>query len=155
MLYVLLLLISALAIWCCTQAQSSTTSPSFLSDLENTLAMNGTLASLASAIQQFEGWFPGSVSYRNNNPGNLKYLGQAGALGADPRGFAVFDSFDSGWQALLDLLAHYRAYYPNWTLLDLMNVYAPARDNNNPSAYANFIAQQAGIAMDTTLKELA
>ncbi len=40
-----------------------------------------------------------SVSLRNNNPGNLKYIGQAGAIGADKRGFARFATLEAGISA--------------------------------------------------------
>lgn len=36
---------------------------------------------------------------QNNNPGNLLYAGQAGATGADYRGFAIFSTLQAGQQA--------------------------------------------------------
>ena len=41
-----------------------------------------------------------TLAYKNNNPGNLKYAGQKGAVGSDNRGFAVFDTVNSGFEAL-------------------------------------------------------
>ena len=70
-------------------------------------AGEGALGHLADAIQEHEGWTAphqglprGSVAYRNNNPGNLKYVGQRSAIGKDERGFAIFPSYDSGRGAL-------------------------------------------------------
>jgi len=40
-----------------------------------------------------------SPSFRNNNPGNLKYIGQAGSIGADKKGFARFISLEAGTTA--------------------------------------------------------
>ena len=54
----------------------------------------------ASTIQTIEGWYPGSKSYRNNNPGNLKFDKQPEATGADPQGFAVFPDYAHGLTAL-------------------------------------------------------
>ena len=41
---------------------------------------------------------------RNNNPGNLKFAGQAGAVGQDKDGFAIFSSMDAGVAAQQALL---------------------------------------------------
>lgn len=49
------------------------------------------LHDLALAHQTHEGWFPGSMSYRNNNPGNLR--GKDGA-------FQIFPSYQAGFTAL-------------------------------------------------------
>ena len=106
---------------------------------------------IAIAIQTFEGYFPGSVSFRNNNPGNLKYARQPGTTGQDARGFAIFATFDEGWDALIALLNKRAAQHPEWTLLDLFNSYAPPTDNNNPEQYASFVAEHTGLTPDTTL----
>src|SRR5206468_10792525 len=58
------------------------------------------LSAWADAIQEFEGWHPGSRSYRNNNPGNLKGGGQAGAVGQDDEGHTIFSSYAAGRKAL-------------------------------------------------------
>jgi hypothetical protein len=57
------------------------------------------LAEWTAAIQSFEGWFPGSVSYRNKNPGNLKYTGQRKAIGRDAQNHAIFASYKDGYDA--------------------------------------------------------
>ena len=38
----------------------------------------GDFSTIASTIQTIEGWFPGSLSQQNNNPGNLRPAGQSG-----------------------------------------------------------------------------
>ena len=54
----------------------------------------------ANAIAQFEGYnTASSAAARNHNPGNLKFAGQAGAIGQDSRGFAIFPDDITGFQA--------------------------------------------------------
>lgn len=117
-----------------------------------------TIRLMADAIQGFEGWFPGSRSYRNNNPGNLKYTawthGQ-GATGQDSTGFAVFPNYETGRAALTSLLMLRVRQHPEWTILDLFNSYAPPSDNNPTAQYAATVAKKAGVTADTKLGELA
>lgn len=113
----------------------------------------GTTSTIAGVIQQQEGWYPGSVAYRNNNPGNLIYAGQAGATqGAD--GFAVFSSYQDGLNALNNQLQLYAGR--GLTIQDMMNVYAPATQaGNNPTLYASNIAGALGVSPDTRLLDLS
>ena len=101
---------------------------------------------IAEAIQIHEGWFPpsaknprGSVSYRNKNPGNLKFAGQREAIGRDERGFAIFPTVEAGQRALLNDINAKFTRNPNLTIEGLISVYAPSSDNNNEQAYVNFI----------------
>jgi hypothetical protein len=107
---------------------------------------------IASTIQQVEGYYPGSLAYQNNNPGNLVYVGQAGATpGAG--GFAKFGSYDDGLQALDNQIQLYAAR--GMTISQMMNTYAPASAGNNPTAYANQIAGALGVDPNTSLLDLA
>ena len=108
-------------------------------------------ATIAQTIQQVEGYYPGSVAYTNNNPGNLIFVGQAGATpGAG--GFAAFPSYDAGYQALLNQIQNYANR--GLTIDQMMNLYAPAgQGNNNPTAYANTIASALGVSTDTTVAD--
>jgi hypothetical protein len=60
----------------------------------------------------------------------------------DPEGYAIFDSFAGGYLALLyDLQvkcsgSSSHRLTPSSTLLDLVKVYAPAGDSNDPGSYA-------------------
>lgn len=58
----------------------------------------------AKAIEKEEFWAPGTRSYRNCNPGNIKashYTIQfPGEKGVDRDGFLIFDTYDSGFKAL-------------------------------------------------------
>lgn len=99
------------------------------------------LEALADGIMQFEGFHKDSRSWRNRNPGNLRPFQPTQAQDGD--GYRVFPSLALGWQALLDdLTAKFNGSHgltPQSTLLDLFNLYAPAGDANNPSAYTQFV----------------
>jgi hypothetical protein len=110
-------------------------------------------ATIASTIQQVEGYYPGSVAYRNNNPGNLKYVGQAGATGADANGFAVFPDYATGLQALDDQIQLYAGR--GLSIQGMMQIYAPASDGNNPNSYAAQVAGALGVDPSTSLLALS
>lgn len=57
------------------------------------------VSAIAAAIQTQEGYYPGSLAYQNNNPGNLVYAGQPGAS-PGAWGFAKFSSYAAGEAAL-------------------------------------------------------
>lgn len=79
----------------------------------------------------------GSRSFRNNNPGNLKYskfTAAAGATGADADGFAIFPDPTTGANAQRSLLFT-TPEYKNLTLQSAISRYAPAGDNNDPDKY--------------------
>jgi hypothetical protein len=115
------------------------------------------IEAIADAIMKFEGWAPGSKSYRNRNPGNLE----------DSNGnYHVFQSLVEGYSALLsDLRAKFQGKTktglgPDSTLIQLMMKYAPPTDNNPTQAYTDFIcgwvtkALGITVTQDTPLKEL-
>jgi hypothetical protein len=61
------------------------------------------LDTIAQTIQQVEGYYPGTLAYRNNNPGNLVYTSYyAQNYGAVPGdgGFAKFPDYGTGYAAL-------------------------------------------------------
>jgi hypothetical protein len=103
----------------------------------------------ANAITEFEGWYPGSRSFRNNNPGNLRYIRQNGAHN-DGGGYAKFNSYEQGWNALMTMLANAAAgkskvYQPSMTLVHFFQVYAPSADGNHPIEYAKFVAKRLDV----------
>lgn len=119
------------------------------------------LDAVAQAIQSHEGWAPGSVSFRNNNPGNLKYAGQPGATGADANGFAVFPTYDAGFQALKNQLSLDASRNPDWTLTQFFtkylggNPYNPQVTNQgDPFAYASDVASKIGAAVTDGIGKL-
>lgn len=109
----------------------------------------------ASAIMEFEGWFPGSVSWRNNNPGNLKAAGQPGIVTKDSQGHAIFDSFQNGWRALVNQLraaveGRSAVYTPSMTIEQFFSRYAEA----NSKEYAAFVSARLGVSPQTQIREL-
>jgi hypothetical protein len=110
------------------------------------------VSDLAAAIQTFEGYYPGSLAYRNNNPGNLRPGSLAvGATGSNG-GYAVFPDYATGWAALLGLIQS-TTYYGD-TLIQFFQTYAPAADNNNPAAYAAGVAANLGVDANTPISQL-
>lgn len=133
-------------------------------------APTNKLEAWAKAIQTFEDYVPpggkyrgggiakeGSLSWRNNNPGNLRWS----PYEIDNiNNFSVFATYEEGWKALLFQLriavdGRSNAYRPNMTLLQFFEKYAPSGDNNHPATYAKFVADQLGVSVDTIIKDLA
>lgn len=109
---------------------------------------------LAMAIQEFKGWGPKSRSFRNNNPGNLRYSRFCDQM---DDGFVKFPCYFTGLFALL---------YDLWCkcsgktttkldggsdLVELFEVYAPLGDGNEPYVYVNHVAARLGLSTDTRL----
>lgn len=113
----------------------------------------GAAAALAASIQRMEGYYPGSLAYKNNNPGNLMFVGQAGAVRAPDGFFASFPSYDAGYRALLSQLENYAGR--GLTIQSMIAIYAPAGHGaNDPGRYADFVAGQLGVAVNTPLSQL-
>lgn len=110
---------------------------------------------LAAAIQRHEGWFVGSRSYQNNNPGNIKYVGQSLAVGQDEAGFCVFATYEDGYNELTRELtlafAGMYGYSPTMSLYEFFAVYSPDGSGNS---YAEDVASQLGVSPDTELINL-
>ena len=95
----------------------------------------------------------GARNERNNNPGNMKYGPNAikwGATGKDSGGFAIFPSMAVGFQAMQNLLGQYGSQGTD-TVSGIVSRWAPAKDHNNPVAYANFVAKQMGVTTSQRL----
>lgn len=113
------------------------------------------LDSFALEIQKFEGYYEGSLSYRNNNPGNLRYSSlQTGKKD----GFAYFETYDDGFNALINYLGNIcenksNIYTPEMTLEEFFHVYAPPSDNNNSSYYASVVTDNLGVDDEHQIKE--
>ncbi len=122
---------------------------------------SSTVALIASAIQRNEGYYPGSVAYRNNNPGNLRPLKSGTWPGQDgvANGYAVFATYADGLAALnsqiqtnIDrglTLTEFFAGKPG-----VYAGYAPAADSNQPRQYAANVASWTGLPLDVPLNQL-
>jgi hypothetical protein len=119
------------------------------------------ISTWAAAIAQFEGFnTAGSRPARNNNPGDLMFAGQPGAVGKDSGGFAIFPDAPTGWTALYNQLNAYVSNFPDYSLLQIMAHYlgqsTPTSDSQgNAFTYAGFVAQALGVDPSTTLAALA
>ena len=130
-------------------------------DFVNKRVFGDKLTEWALAIQKFEGYFKGSLSFKNNNPGNIRYAGMyaAMALRNDGNNFCVFESYEKGFEALKILLKRAASglssiYKPDDTLLQFYSKYAPSSDGNHPLTYATYIAKRIGVTVNTKIKEL-
>ena len=130
--------------------------------------MNDLLTKFCLAIQHFEGYYPpdeqypyGTASYRNCNPGNLKYSQYTESLGAiakSPAGFAIFSNYEDGFAALCQFVsdaAHNELKaYQNCTIDSFFFIYAPPADNNPTNTYAQYVAAYVGLPLDTPISSL-
>lgn len=92
-----------------------------------------------------------SRAERNNNPGNLNFVGQAGATleGGNNARFAKFGSTAEGVSALAKQLGRYGDRGLN-TLKKIINTYAPSSENNT-QAYIDALSKRLGVSGDQTL----
>ena len=100
------------------------------------------LEQLANQISILEGYpKKGTLAQRQNNPGNLRYVGQLGAVRGD-KGFARFKTPQEGFQALHRqiLLDASRKL----TLKQFVYKYAPPNQNNSV-AYLNHVSRSLNI----------
>ena len=111
----------------------------------------GDFSTVASTIQTIEGWFPGSISYSNNNPGNLRPAGQPGCtpVSTASGSFCSFPSLVQGQQALDSQIALDASR--GLTIQQFAAKYAPAQDSNNPASYAAQIAAATGLSVNDPL----
>jgi hypothetical protein len=112
------------------------------------LAGVGQLTAVAQAIQTQEGWYPGSVSYTDNNPGNLMAVGQSGCT-ATPAGFCSFATYADGWNALLNQISLDASR--GMSISQFTASYAPASAGNDPVTYASNIADAVGLSPSDSL----
>ncbi|MEW6741102.1 MAG: hypothetical protein AB1325_14530 [Nitrospirota bacterium] len=98
----------------------------------------------------------GNRPWRNNNPGNLRFTTdaaarEAGAIGRDKDGFAIFPDYETGRQAL-----------ENWwqkraeqgkTIKEALEKYAPKNENDLES-YLTGVEKAIGKSRDTKISDL-
>jgi len=99
----------------------------------------------------------GTVAWRCNNPGNLKYgpfAQEYGAIDQDYGGHAIFPNLDLGNRAHEHLLFDVSSKYYNLTLIDAVSKYAPESDGNNPWQYQRYITKKTGVEGHRLLRTL-
>lgn len=124
----------------------------------------GSLTEIAQSIQQLEGWYApgqnpnypnGTLSWRNNNPGNIiytNYYAQNFNATRGEGGFSKFPNYQTGFAALEHQIQLYALR--GETLSSMMAKYAPASDNNDPAAYAYNLASLLGASPSTSVQTL-
>lgn len=90
------------------------------------------------------------LAYRNNNPGNLRYVGQAGAV-SGASGFARFPTPEAGFQALLNQIALDTSR--GLTLKSYLYKFAPPKENDT-HAYLSYVANRLNVAPDIPMTQV-
>jgi len=99
-----------------------------------------------------------SAAVRNFNPWNIMDTG-FGWQKVPWERFTRFDTPAQWFNALVSKIQNIQnwgsiVYSPNMTITQYISKYAPASDNNNVSAYANFIANKLWVSVNTTIWQL-
>ena len=106
--------------------------------------------SIDAAIQKFEGYAPGTLAYKNNNPGNLVYAPWEAAYGCSAGGaggFAVCPSYAAGQQIQDALVSTY--VDQGLSIQDMLAKWSPpTAQGNSQQSYQNYVAS---VASDTGL----
>jgi hypothetical protein len=120
--------------------------------------LDQVVESMAQAIQQAEGWYEGSFSFRTNNPGNITDMGRPGQIGTvtNPNSgitFPVFDTYENGFAALVWKLKRAftgasSTYLPTMSIYEFFDKYSGDRNE------AETVAGLLGIDPNTTLGDL-
>ena len=88
---------------------------------------------------------------RNNNPGNLNFVGQKGASLERPGGrFAKFETAFDGLRAMSRQLTLYAKRGID-SVSSIISTWAPASDGNNTQAYVNGVAKALGVNPNSKL----
>ncbi len=112
---------------------------------------NPITPALADAITKQEGFFPGSASYKNNNPGNIMDLGYYRQTGQFR--LQAYSTLEEGRAALESLIDKYIS--AGHTLTSFFAKYAPSgHGGNDPNIYAKNVAGWLGIPVDVPLAQV-
>lgn len=91
----------------------------------------------------------GTLAWRNNNPGNVKFgefAKKHGAVGRGHNDMAVFPTVEMGKTAMRELLFNPKGRYFNLTIRKAISIYAPDFDGNDSNAYTHFICTHAKLS---------
>ena len=96
----------------------------------------------------------GTLAWRNNNPGNIRYTEfarRAGAI-AGAHGFAVFPDKQTGRDAIKRLLVSKN--YKDLTIANAVSRYAPPSENNT-AGYQRSLANMTGLSINRRMSDLS
>jgi hypothetical protein len=130
-----------------TTLATPTASPTAVSPINLT---GDAFVRLQRAIEKQEGYTPGTLAYRNNNPGNLKFVGQPGATMGEG-GYAKFPDYASGVEAVKRQLGIDAGR--GLTLGQEINKWAPPNENNTAQYLAN-VSASTGFSPNARLSDL-
>lgn len=92
---------------------------------------------------------------RNNNPLNIRYVEKNKWKGRVKTKrdyqFEEFETMYYGYRAAFLILHKYMTLYNLHTPFQICARWAPIGDNNNPSAYANFVCNRMGCGLNDEL----
>jgi len=102
------------------------------------------LDNITQAIAQWEGFFKsGSVSQRNNNPGDIE---------TSSGSYVDYQDSGDGWDALYQWVSTHAASNPQWNFYDMMDYYQngsttakPQQNGGDSDAYAEYVAGYLGV----------
>lgn len=146
----LLLILAAVILWWLSSKGSNQTNLSPQGSTPD-YAPNG-LDNITEAMARFEGFYqPGSVAQRTNNPGNI------GTFGGN---VASYSDVGDGWTALNNYVRTKATSHPDWTLAQFITYYltgdpnGTAGPNQNPTAYADYVANYVGVDPNTPVSQV-
>ncbi len=95
---------------------------------------------------------------KNNNPWNIKDTTFWAVMGTDGNWFAIFETPEDGFDALVEKIKFNqtspKSKYYGKTIAEYFKLYAPESDWNDPVAYANSVAKQLWVPVNTPISEL-
>ena len=103
-----------------------------------------TTRQLAEAMAEWEGFYDvGTRAFRNNNPLNVKYVGQPLAIGKDDKNFCIFKTPDDGWTTGIALLRIklFDKFF-NGTISDVIKNWTSGDPVENQNNYINFVCKK-------------
>lgn len=127
--------------------------------LEPTVPKRDFISEWSQASKLMEGWRPGSRSWRNHNPGNLKlgdYTRNFKYISVDAQNFLQFATDADGMSALCQFLQNacegkYSRYNPEKTLYEF---YATYDVPEKAGEYSAFVIEYLKIPATTKIKDL-
>ncbi len=147
-MYALLIVAAAALVWLTLNGAK----PQGTQSQGATATTSGGLDSITQAIARMEVYFKsGSLAQRTNNPGDI------GTYGGK---VASYPDSTSGWSALNTWVRSHAAAHPNWDFYDIIRYYltgdtmGTAGSNQNPDAYAEYVAQAAGVDPSTPVSSV-
>ena len=119
---------------------------------------NGIIISKATIMQQYaESWMKWQW-LKNNNPWNIKDTQFGNVIGTWANWFAQFATPEDWFDALVEKIKYNqtnsKSRYYGKTIREYFQLYAPSSDGNNPDSYANSVAKQLGVSVDTPISQL-